>query len=119
MTTPDKIQALHQIRDRHPGDSGWTQCDRIRAALALFPLSTFEASRYLDVYDPRARVMQLRHAGIAIDTHWQTIATESGQQHRVGVYVLRVEGIGGLQPSLRASSSSSRSRFLNERWVPR
>jgi hypothetical protein len=95
MTTPDKIHALHQIRDRHPGDSGWTQCDRIRAALVLFPLSTFEASRYLDVYDPRARVMQLRNAGTAIDTHWQTIQTESGQQHRVGVYVLRIEGTGG------------------------
>ena len=44
--------------------------------------------RYLDVYDPRARVMQLRNAGERIDTHWRRIPTESGHMHRVGLYVL-------------------------------
>lgn len=88
MTDTTKRAALQAILERHPGVSSIQQCQRIRAALSQFGLTTFEAMRYLDVYDPRARVMQLRHAGEAIDTHWQTIFTESGDRHRVGVYVL-------------------------------
>ena len=48
--------------------------------------------RYLDVYDPRARVMQLRNRGETIDTHWQTVITEAGARHRVGRYTLRTGG---------------------------
>jgi len=36
---------------------------------------------HLDVYDPRARALQLRQTG-------KSITTESGDPHRVGVYVL-------------------------------
>ena len=94
MSAPDKIEALHLIRDRHPGVSSAVQCARMRAALSRFSVTTFEAMRFLDVYDPRARIMQLRHAGSAIDTHWQTVVTEAGERHRVGVYTLRPH-IGG------------------------
>ena len=94
MSVPDKIEALHLIRDRHPGVSSAVQCVRLRAALSRFSVTTFEAMRFLDVYDPRARVMQLRHAGNTIDTHWQTVVTEAGERHRVGVYTLRPH-IGG------------------------
>ena len=89
MMASDKIEALHLVRDRHPGVSSAVQCTRIRMALSQFSLTTFEAMRYLDVYDPRARVMQLRNAGEAIDTHWQNVVTEAGESHRVGVYTLR------------------------------
>ena len=89
MSAPDKIKALHLLRDLHPGVSSAVQCARIRTALSRFSITTFEAMRYLDVYDPRARVMQLRNAGNAIDTHWQTVITEAGERHRVGVYTLR------------------------------
>ncbi|MEO5794912.1 MAG: helix-turn-helix domain-containing protein [Rhodoferax sp.] len=92
MSTPDKIAALHQIRDDHAGQSGASQCTRMRAALARFPVTTFEAMRYLDVYDPRARVMQLRNRGDNITTVWQTVTTESGDTHRVGLYVLDTVG---------------------------
>lgn len=87
-TTTDKAQALHAIRQATPGNSTQAQCERIKAALAQFSITTFEAMRHLDCYDPRARVMQLRRQGECIDTHWQTVTTESGDRHRVGLYVL-------------------------------
>ena len=90
MSDPTKIEALHLMRDLHPGVSSEVQCARIRTALSRFSITTFEAMRYLDVYDPRARVMQLRNAGETIDTHWQTITTEAGERHRVGLYTLRM-----------------------------
>ena len=61
MSDLTKIEALYLVRDRHPGVSSEVQCVRIRAALSQFSITTFEAMRYLDVYDPRARVMQLRN----------------------------------------------------------
>lgn len=88
-TTPDyKREALAYILAAHPGNSCAIQCARIRAALSRFSLTTFEAMRHLDVYDPRARVMQLRNDGERITTIWTRITTESGDPHRVGLYVL-------------------------------
>ena len=84
----DKHQALAAILKAHPGGTCREQCDRIRAALSRFSITTFEAMRYLDVYDPRARVARLRKAGERIDTHWVSIHTETGHLHRVGQYVL-------------------------------
>jgi len=93
IPTPDnKRQALAEILAAHPGNTCAVQCARIRAALSRFNLTTFEAMRHLDVYDPRARVLQLRQAGESITTTWGRITTESGDLHRVGVYVL---GTGG------------------------
>jgi hypothetical protein len=62
-----KRAALLTIRRAIPGNTTLVQCERIRAALAQFSITTFEAMRYLDIYDPRARVMQLRNAGLGID----------------------------------------------------
>jgi hypothetical protein len=87
-TPGPKRQALAVICRAHPGTTCIAQCERIRAALAQFAITTYEAMRHLDVYDPRARVMQLRNDGEAIATHWQTITTESGDRHRVGLYAL-------------------------------
>ena len=89
LNTPsDKRHALAAIRKAYPGNATRTQCERIKAALAQFSITTFEAMRFLDCYDPRARVMQLRRSGTVIDTHWRIITTESGDRHRVGLYVL-------------------------------
>ena len=87
-TPNDKREALASILAAHPGNTCAVQCARIRAALSRFSLTTYEAMRHLDVYDPRARVLQLRKAGENIITAWTRIATESGDLHRVGVYVL-------------------------------
>lgn len=94
LRTPQhKRAALAIIRKAIPGTTTAAQCARIRAALAQFSITTFEAMRYLDCYDPRARVMQLRNAGEAIVTHWQTIITESGDKHRVGLYVMGAKAV--------------------------
>jgi Helix-turn-helix domain len=87
--TPEKEVALKQIRDQFIGTSGRNQAERLLAALARFPVTTFEAMRLLDVYHVPARVLQLRKAGHQIMTHWQIVTTEAGATHRVGLYVLQ------------------------------
>ncbi len=87
-TAPEKRQYLAEVLKIFPGNSSEAQCQRLREALSHYPLSTFEAMRYLDCYYPPARVMQLRDAGVLIDTHWISATTESGKPHRIGLYVL-------------------------------
>ncbi len=89
QTSPERIAALHTIRDRLIGNDGQRQRERALEALqTLGHLTTFEGSRYLDLYDPRARVMELRKAGHPIVTTWRKVPTESGRLHRIGVYVM-------------------------------
>ena len=90
--TPAKEAALKHIRDQFTGTTGRNQCERLLAALAQFPVTTFEAMRHLDVYHVPARVLQLRKAGHAIVTLWQTVETEAGVPHRVGPYILQRGG---------------------------
>lgn len=88
-TPPERIAALETIRDRHRGDSASSQAARLLDALhTLAHVTTFEASRYLDLYDPRARKLNLVKAGHRVLTTWRTVQTECGQRHRVGVYSL-------------------------------
>lgn len=87
-TSPEKKAALEAIRAQFKGVSGDTQCKRIMEALSRFQLNTYEASRHLDVYHCPARILQLRKRGHKITTHWQTVETEAGVKHRVGLYVL-------------------------------
>lgn len=86
---PAKVAALKQIRDQFTGTTGHNQSQRLLAALAQFPITTFEAMRFLDVYHCPARVLQLRKAGHEIITHRQTITTEAGAKHTVGLYVMQ------------------------------
>lgn len=89
MATPiEKKAALELIRLAYPGISSKVQCERIRAALAKFTITTYEITRYLDCYDATARVCQLRKQGAAIVTHWRTIITDAGERHRVGLYAM-------------------------------
>ena len=92
-TSPAKRGALAWILATLPGTSCPTQCERIREALAQFPITTFEAMRYLDCYDPRARVMQRRNAGEPSVTPWRPGTPESGDRHRVGLYALATTGV--------------------------
>lgn len=88
-TPRERIKALHAIRDRYRGEASATQAQRLLEALqTLQHVTTFEASRYLDLYDPRARKLNLVKAGHSILTTWRTVQTESGEHHRVGVYSL-------------------------------
>ena len=90
LTPPERIAALHAIRDRHHGDASSTQRARLLEALqTLGHVTTFEASRYLDLYDPRARKMELVRAGHDTLMTWRSVQTESGERHRIGVYALK------------------------------
>lgn len=85
---PQKEAALIRLRDQCKGTNASSQCLRLLTALRCHPLTTFEAMRFLDVYHVPARVLDLRKRGHDIVTHWRTIHTESGETHRVGLYVL-------------------------------
>ena len=87
VTSLEKKAALEAIRADFKGTSSDTQCALLLGALARFPITTFEAMRYLDVYHCPARILQLRKAGHRILTHRQTVVTEGGEKHRVGLYV--------------------------------
>lgn len=89
ITSPERIAALHAVRDRHLGLAASAQRDRLLDALETCGhLTTFEGSRHLDLYDPRARAMELRKRGHNIMTTWREVPTESGATHRIGVYSL-------------------------------
>lgn len=89
-STPlSRIAALHEIRDRHFGHASPVQCARLLEAMQqLGSVTTAEASRYLDVYDPPARKLSLVKAGHRIIMTWDRDETESGEVHRVGRYSL-------------------------------
>lgn len=86
-------EALEQIRLQHIDNSVRSQAKRLEAALrALGSITTFEASRVLDIYHPPARALALRKRGLSIITLRERVVTESGKVHRVGKYVLATVG---------------------------
>ena len=87
-TSPEKKAALEAIRDDFKGTASHSQASRLLEALSRFSITTYEAMRYLDVYHCPARILQLRKRGHKIITLWQTVITESGERHRVGLYLL-------------------------------
>ena len=87
-TSPEKKADLEAIRDEFKGTARDSQAARLLEGLSRYPITTFEAMRYLDVYHCPARILQLRQHGHKIVTHWQTVITESGDRHRVGLYLL-------------------------------
>ena len=93
-TKGDRVMLDHVVYEAvsTTGNTGKNQCERLLAALAQFPVTTFEAMRHLDVYHVPARVLQLRKAGHPIVTLRQTVETEAGVPHRVGLYILQRGG---------------------------
>lgn len=83
---PEALAAiLHDI----PGNDVAAQRTRMMTAMEkLGHITTFEASRYLDCYDPRPRIHELRGQGKRIKTVMRQEQTESGVHHSVGVYIL-------------------------------
>lgn len=89
--TPDagREAALHAIREARAGLDAPTQRQRLLDALqSLGSVSTFEASRCLDIYHPPARAKELRQDGHRITTIRRPVQTEFGERHWVGVYIL-------------------------------
>lgn len=91
-TSPEKKAALEAIRTQFNGTGARSQAARLLEALSRLAITTFEAMRYLDVYHCPARILQLRKQGHKIVTHWQTVITEAGVKHRVGLYMLESGG---------------------------
>lgn len=88
MPPSSKIEALKSLRTQFTGVDAVSQCHLLLEALRLFTITTFEASRYLDIYDPRRRIKDLRDRGHAIDTLKFVTETEAGVKHRIGRYLL-------------------------------
>jgi Helix-turn-helix domain len=87
----EKKAALEAIRNQFRGTASRSQAARLLEALSRFPVNTYEAMRYLDIYYCPARILQLRKRGHPISTHCQTVVTEAGACDRVGLYVLDTE----------------------------
>ncbi len=95
-TSPARVALLLAVRDRHLGLSASAQRDRLLEALqSCGDVTTFEGSRFLDLYDPRARALELRRHGHDIVATWREVNTEAGQRHRIGVHSLRRRGTHG------------------------
>lgn len=91
-TSPEKRRYLEKLARTMPGNAGFTQCQRLLVALRKYPLSTAECQRYLDVFDPPARIHTMRHRdGHDIETCWWRGETEQGVVHKVGLYTLMRE----------------------------
>lgn len=87
--TPERIADLIAIRDSLPGTTANPQSQRLLEAMRkLAHVTTFEASRYLDVYHPPARKRDLVKQGYTIGTAMRDVFTEAGKRHRVGLYFL-------------------------------
>lgn len=85
---PLREAAFKELNMNFNGNSAKEQRERLLQALRKFAITTFEASRFLSIYDPRARICELRSEGHEIRTVWETIEAENGVLHRVGKYVL-------------------------------
>ncbi|MBP0633186.1 MULTISPECIES: helix-turn-helix domain-containing protein [unclassified Cupriavidus] len=89
LKTASRDGRLAEIAKLARGNHHTTQTQRLAIALKeLQAVSTYECRKFLDIYCPPARKFDLVQQGFKIETHWQTVRVESGQMHRVGVYVL-------------------------------
>lgn len=95
QTKPKRADQLAAILAETPGNDLSIQRQRMLTAMQkLGSVTTFEGSRFLDCYDPRARVHELRKKGARIKTVMRAEQTESGVLHRVGVYLLEASANG-------------------------
>jgi Helix-turn-helix domain len=82
------------LLNRFVGIDAPTQRARLLAALRYAPVTTYEARKYLDVYDVPARIIELRAQGFHIITLRVAQETDAGIIHRrIGLYVLQSEGV--------------------------
>ena len=97
-TSAEKRALLVAIRDANFFGPSDTQVERLLAALETGPVSTLEARRDLDCYQPSTLVRSLRKRGFNILTSWVFQETECGRIHRVGNYTLLASGQAGANP---------------------
>lgn len=85
-----KLAHYATLLNRFKGNDAGTQRTRLDLALQYAPITTYEARKYLDIYDVPARIMELRAQGLRIDTLRVAQQTDAGVIHRrIGLYVLK------------------------------
>lgn len=85
----ERAIVLAEILRTMAGNDSEVQRNRMLTAMQrLGSVTSYEGSRFLDCYDPRARIYELRLAGHRVTTIMRAMPTESGVLHYVGVYVL-------------------------------
>jgi len=90
MNTNSRTAIMAAIVSEYPSQTTAAQRQRLAAALErLGSVTTFEAMRFLDIYDPRPRKLELLEAGYQIAMVKEYATTESGEMHRIGRYVLK------------------------------
>jgi hypothetical protein len=88
-----KAAELRRLAANYAGNDASNQRQRLRAALARFPLTTLEIRRDLDCLMPATRVFELRNCdGLDISTTWTIATTDAGKEHRVALYTLNSAG---------------------------
>ncbi|WP_321952112.1 helix-turn-helix domain-containing protein [Paraburkholderia bannensis] len=104
-TKPQNFQSFDRIIANWPDNTAKHQRARLIEAMRLLAgVTTLEATRYLDVIDPRARVVELRKEGYRVVTSWVCQPSECGRLHNVGLYTL----------AGNASSSIAKAKCPNE-----
>lgn len=83
----DKVFAEILANDNHI-DSHSQRRRLVKALELLGTVTTFELSRKLDIYDPRARKCELKKLGYDIVCVKRRAVTESGEYHMIGHYTL-------------------------------
>ena len=88
-TPRERAAILRSILAANSGNVSAKQCARFLEAMEkLGSITTIEAARFLDIFDPPARKRDLMHRGHNITMVWDRGETESGETHRVGRYVI-------------------------------
>jgi len=81
--------SFSRIIDNWPDNTAAHQRARLLEAMRVRGgVTTLEAIRFLDIVDPRARIVELRKEGYPIHTSWAHRASECGRLHVVGLYTL-------------------------------
>jgi hypothetical protein len=90
--TPINKAAPKEHRSKSkPGNDAAAQRMRAIDLLRTGPKSTIQLRREGDILAPAARILELKHRGFDILTHWVQEATDCGKLHRVALYVLTCE----------------------------
>jgi hypothetical protein len=87
---PKNHQSFNHIIANWPHNTAEHQRARLLEAMKLWGggVTTLEAMRFLDIVDPRPRVVELRKEGYLINTSWARQPSECGRLHTVGLYSL-------------------------------
>ncbi len=86
---PATKQEASQNKQANPSDnSSALQRQKLLAALRKSPMSTLEIRRELDILGVAPRIFELKARGYKIITHWVHEATDSGNIHKIALYVL-------------------------------